>query len=566
MIKGIGVCEGIALGKVLIYKEEKLVIMERRVENVEEEKSIFKIAMEKCRSEIEIIRQRALTTLGKDKAEIFEAHLMILEDPEFTKKIGKLIEKGFNADFAVKSVAEETIEIFQAMDNEYLRERALDIKDVSKRILNNILGINNIDLSHLEEEIILVTEDLTPSVTATMDKERIKGFLTDIGGKTSHTAIMARTLEIPAVVGLKDITKRVKNGDMIVFDGDTGEVIINPDENQIKIYESKKEENLQSKKKIREVFGCESVTLDGRKVEVVGNISTDKDLNKIIDNDGEGIGLFRTEFLYMNRNSLPNEEEQYEIYKKVLSEMQGKPVVIRTLDIGGDKEVKYLNLEKESNPFLGYRAIRLCLDKKYIFKTQLRALLRASVYGNLRIMFPMISSLEELLQSKEVLNEAKEELIKEKIEFSEELQVGMMIEVPSAAIISDILAKHVDFFSIGTNDLIQYTVAVDRMNEKISHLYTPLNPGVLRLIKMTIDNAHKAGIWVGMCGETAGDKRIIPILLGLDLDEFSMSGSSILKARMTIRSLSMEEAKSIAEKVLKLNSSEEIEGYLDGLN
>ena len=432
------------------------------------------------------------------------------------------------------------VSIFESMDNEYMRERAADIKDVTNRVLRHILGIKVVDLSALSEEVILIAHDLTPSDTATMNKNMVLGFLTDIGGRTSHTAIMARTLEIAAVVGLNDATEKIKDGDFVVFNGETGEVIVNPDKETINKYSQLKAKFDEEKEALKQLIGKASTTLDERHVELAGNIGSPNDLEGLLKNDAEGVGLYRTEFLYMDKeDDFPTEDEQYEAYKAVLEGMNGKPIVIRTLDIGGDKELKYFKMDEEMNPFLGYRAIRLCLDRTDIFKTQLRALYRASVHGKLRIMFPMISSLEELLKAKEILKEVLAEMDAEGIAYSNDVEVGMMIEIPSAAVISDILAKHVDFFSIGTNDLIQYTCAVDRMNQKISYLYNQFNPAVLRLIKMVIDNAHKEGKWVGMCGEAAGDQRMIPILLGMGLDEFSMSPISILPARKFITSVSM---------------------------
>ncbi|KYH34291.1 phosphoenolpyruvate-protein phosphotransferase [Clostridium tepidiprofundi DSM 19306] len=546
MVKGIGVCPGIALGKVLVLQEEELNVEKEEIEDIELEKERFNKAVLRSKEDLEKIKVQVTEELGEDNAEIFQAHLMILQDPELIDSTLKKIETGINAEYAFNEVVNQTIQVFEAIDDEYLRERAADIKDISKRVLKYLLGKEQSDITSLSEEIILVAEDLTPSDTASMDKKRVKGFLTNIGGRTSHTAIMARTLGIPAVVGLNNITENVKSGDIVAFDGETGEVIINPNDEQKKYYEDKKRIYEENKKELKELVGKESITTDGKVVELVGNIGTPSDVEALIDNDAEGVGLFRTEFLYMNRHELPTEEEQYNAYKTVLEAMKNKPVVIRTLDIGGDKNLDYLKFDYEMNPFLGYRAIRLCLDRRDIFCTQLRALLRASIYGKLRIMFPMISSLEELLEAKEILSQVKEELINEGYEISKDIEIGMMIEVPSAAIISDILAKHVDFFSIGTNDLIQYTTAVDRTNEKISHLYSPFNLGVLRLIKMVIDNAHQEGIWVGMCGEMAGDKTLIPILLGMGLDEFSMSPISILPARRLIRSLSLEESEKIS--------------------
>lgn len=564
MKKGTGASPGIGLGKVLLIKNEEIVVERKEFIDIENEKNKFQEAIDKSKKELAGIRDKALREFGEEKSAIFDAHLMILDDPELiSSTLNKIEAEKINVEYAFKEIAEQYIAIFEAMDNDYMRERAADIKDVSGRVIRNLMGINVVDLSMLDEEIILASNDLTPSETATMDKEKVLGFLTNIGGRTSHTAIMARSLEIPAVVGLKDITEQLKDGDFVIFNGEAGEVIINPTDEEIKHYKELKNKYEGEKKELNALRGQVSITIDGRKVELAGNIGTPNDVKGLLSNDAEGVGLYRTEFIYMDRASLPTEEEQYNAYKEVLESMNPKPIVIRTLDIGGDKELSYLKFDEEMNPFLGYRAIRLCLDKKDIFKTQLRALLRASVYGNLKIMFPMISSLEELLEAKKILEEVKADLDKATIQYSQNIQVGMMIEVPAAAIISDVLAKHVDFFSIGTNDLIQYTTAVDRMNEKIHHLYNPFNPGVLRLIKMTIDNGHKEGIWVGMCGEMAGDKRMIPILLGLGLDEFSMSPISILPARKQIRGLKYEDMEAFANKVMNMDKAEDIEKYIE---
>lgn len=564
MVIGSSASPGIAIGKALCLKEEELKIEKKEVQSVEAEINRFKEAVNKFKNELTKVRDKAFNELGEEKAAIFDAHIMLLEDPELiSSTINKIETDLINSEYAFKSIIDEFIIIFESMDNEYMRERAADIKDVSNRVLRNLLGIKVIDLSMLEEEIILVSNDLTPSETATMDKDKVIGFLTNVGGRTSHTAIMARCLEIPAVVGLKDITEKVSDKDFLIIDGEKGIVIINPSDTEVKEYKELQKEYLENKRELEVLIGKKSITLDGRKVELAANIGTPNEVNDVIKNDGEGVGLFRTEFIYMNRDTMPSEEEQFNSYKEVLERLNSKPVVIRTLDIGGDKKLSYMDIGEEMNPFLGYRAIRLCLDQKDIFKTQLRALLRVSIYGNLRIMFPMISSLEELLEAKEVLNDVKVDLDKKGIEYSDNIEVGLMIEVPSAAIISDILAKHVDFFSIGTNDLIQYTTAVDRMNEKIQNLYNPFNPAVLRLIKIVIDNGHKEGKWVGMCGEMAGDSNMIPILLGLGLDEFSMSAISILTARKLINNTKYEYAKKIAEDVLKLDTANEIKSYME---
>ena len=565
MYKGTGASPGIALGKALVIEHSELVIEKKTIENIDEEIQKLESAVKVSKEELTKVKEKALAELGEHEAEIFEAHLLVLEDPELIgSAISKIRDEKVNADYALNEIKEMFVAMFESMDNEYMRERAADIKDVTNRVLRHILGIKVVDLAGLDEEVVLIAHDLTPSDTATMNKNMVLGFLTDIGGRTSHTAIMARTLEIAAVVGLNDITKKVKDGDYIVFNGDTGEVIVNPYEETKAKYASLKEEFEEYRKSLELLKGQASITTDGRHVELAGNIGSPNDVEGLIKNDAEGVGLYRTEFLYMDKeDSFPTEEEQYEAYKAVLEGMNNKPIVIRTLDIGGDKELPYFEMEAEMNPFLGYRAIRLCLDRKDIFKTQLRALYRASVHGKLRIMFPMISSLEELLDAKEVIKEVLKELDAENIAYSNDVEIGMMIEIPSAAVISDVLAKHVDFFSIGTNDLIQYTCAVDRMNQKISHLYNQFNPAVLRLIKMVIDNAHKEGKWVGMCGESAGDQRMIPILLGFGLDEFSMSPISILPARKLITSLSYADMQKFADEVLAMGTAKEIKEYVD---
>ena len=565
MYKGTGASPGIALGKALVIEHSELVIEKRAIDNIEEEVQKLQNAVKVSKEELTKVKEKALLELGEHEAQIFEAHLLVLEDPELIDSaISKIRDEKVNADYALNEIKEMFVAMFESMDNEYMRERAADIKDVTNRVLRHILGIKVVDLAGLDEEVVLIAHDLTPSDTATMNKSMVLGFLTDIGGRTSHTAIMARTLEIAAVVGLNDITKKVKDGDYIVFNGDTGEVIVNPDEEIIAKYASLKSEFEEYRKSLELLKGKASTTTDGRHVELAGNIGSPNDIEGLIKNDAEGVGLYRTEFLYMDKeDAFPTEEEQYEAYKAVLEGMDNKPIVIRTLDIGGDKELPYFEMEPEMNPFLGYRAIRLCLDKKDIFKTQLRALYRASVHGKLRIMFPMISSLEELLDAKEVIKEVLKELDEENIAYSKDVEVGMMIEIPSAAVISDVLAKHVDFFSIGTNDLIQYTCAVDRMNQKISHLYNQFNPAVLRLIKMVIDNAHKEGKWVGMCGESAGDQRMTPILLGFGLDEFSMSPISILPARKLITSLSYADMQKFADEILSMGTAKEIKEYVN---
>ncbi|WP_027308402.1 phosphoenolpyruvate--protein phosphotransferase [Caloramator sp. ALD01] len=563
MLKGIAASSGVAIGKALVIVDKEVEIERRAIDNIEAETTKLQNAVATAKEQLEKIKEIAREKIGEDKAQVFEAHLMMLEDPEFIGAVeAQISSESICAEYALKQTADMFISMFESMDNEYMRERAADIRDVSKRIINILMGIETASIAEIDRECIIVVNDLTPSDTAQMDKEKVLGFATDIGGRTSHSAIMARSLEIPAVVGLSNVTTTVKTGDMLILDGDEGVVIVNPDEETLQKYREKQKKLVEYKKELSKLVNAESITIDGRKVELAANIGTPSNVEGALKNGAEGVGLFRTEFLYMDKDSLPTEEEQFEAYKAVLEGMGGRPVVIRTLDIGGDKKLPYLKIDEEMNPFLGYRAIRLCLDRKDIFKTQLRALFRASVYGNLKIMFPMISGVDELRQAKAVVEEVKNELKAEGIAYSDNVEIGIMIEIPSAAVISDILAKEVDFFSIGTNDLIQYTVAVDRMNEKISYLYDPFHPAVLRLIKMVIDNAHKEGKWAGMCGEMAGDERIIPVLLGFGLDEFSMSASSILKARKLITSLNYEEAKKLSDEVIMCATSEEIKSKI----
>lgn len=564
MIKGVAASAGIAIGKALVVEKKAIIIESKKIDNVENEKERFSKAVEAAKEQVNKIKNLTEKKLGKDKSAIFDAHLMMLEDPELIDAVKMQIEnEKVNAEYALKTTVDMFIGIFEQMDNEYMRERAADIKDIGGRILNILLGINDTSLSEIYEKCIVVAKDLTPSDTAQMDSEMVQGFVTDVGGRTSHSAIMARTLEIPAVVGTQNGTENIKNDDFIIVDGDNGLVIINPEKEVIDEYNKKINEIAKHKSELLIFKDAESKTMDGRVVELAANIGSPKDITGALKNGAEGVGLFRTEFLYMDRDSMPTEDEQFNAYREVLEGMEGRPVIIRTLDIGGDKKLSYLPIGDEMNPFLGYRAIRICLDRKDIFKTQLRALYRASVYGKLKIMFPMISGLQEILSAKEVIEEIKEELRKEGKAFSNDVQVGIMIEIPSAAVISDILAKHVDFFSIGTNDLVQYSLAVDRMNEKISHMYDPFNPAVLRLIKMVIDNGHREGKMVGMCGEMAGDPAAIPVLLGLGLDEFSMSAVSILNARKLVRELDYKKAQEIGSTVLTLSTSKEIKEYIN---
>ncbi len=558
---GIGASPGIAIGKAYVLTHQEIEVNQ---ENIEEDKVLeeiqrFEEAVEKSRKQLQRIKEQAILELGQSQAEIFQAHLLVLEDPEFIGKIKLSIEKEkMNAAYGTQRVMNQFIAAFESMENTYFKERAADIKDVGTRLIKNILGIASQDLASIQEDVLIIAHDLTPSDTAQMNKNKVLGFATDIGGRTSHTAIMARSLEIPAVVGLKEITQQVQQGDTIILDGLTGKVFINPSKQQLETYQTEKEKYENYRKELEKLKELPAQTLDGHKVEIAGNIGTPKDVEGVLKNGGQGIGLYRTEFLYMNRDTMPTEEEQFQAYKEVLEKMEGKPVIIRTLDIGGDKKLPYLDTPDEMNPFLGWRAIRICLENKEMFKTQLRAILRASIYGQTLIMFPMISGVQEVREAKLVLEEAKKELEDQNIDYDQNIKVGIMVEIPSAAVSADIIAKEVDFFSIGTNDLCQYTLAVDRMNEKISHLYQPLHPAILRLIKNVIDASHKEGIFTGMCGEMAGDAMSTLILLGLGLDEFSMSALSIPQIKKMIRSVSIEQAKQIAQKALYLSTPEEI--------
>lgn len=535
MKKGIAASKGYAIGTVFIQEHEEIIISDTKVSDIAAEKEKLSKALAQSKEQLEAIKEKTANEIGEHEAQVFEAHLMLLDDVEFTGQMEMTIENDqLNAMKAVQNVTDTFVMIFDSMDDPYMRERAADIKDVSKRIIANLAGKGGNGMENVGANTVVVAHDLTPSDTAQLDRSKVIGFLTNIGGRTSHSAIMARTLEIPAVVGLGDITTSVKNGDTVIVDGIEGVAIINPDEATINEYKARLEKFKAEQEELKKLIDVKTTTKSGRRIEVCGNIGKPEDIDQVLANGGDGVGLFRTEFLYMDRDEAPTEDEQFEAYKYVLEKADGKQVVIRTLDIGGDKTLPYLPLPEEMNPFLGYRAIRLCLDRKDIFRVQIRALLRASVYGNLAVMFPMISGLEEFQQAKAFVEECKAELKAEGIAYSDSIQWGIMVEIPAAAVYADELAKHVDFFSIGTNDLIQYTLAADRMSEKVSYIYNPMHPAVLRLIKMTIDGAHKHGKWVGMCGEMAGDERAIPTLVEYGLDEFSMSATSILTAKKII--------------------------------
>ena len=561
-INGIAVSDGIAVASAYCLVEPNLSFQKVEITDVEAEKARLNEAIAKSRTELEAIRENAKVKFGEEKAEIFSAHLLVLEDPEMISGIEAKIQDGVNAEFALDEVSAMYVSMFESMDNEYMKERAADIRDVAKRLLAHLLGVELLDYSQLSTEVIIVAEDLTPSMTAQLNKKYVKGFVTNSGGRTSHSAILARTMEIPAVVGTKTATIDIPHGASIILDGINGKIIVDATEEVKDLYLSSQKALEEQSELLEQYVSKHSISLDGHQVEISGNIGKPEDVDAIVANGGDGIGLFRTEFLYMNRGELPTEEEQFNAYKTVLEKMDGKPTVVRTLDIGGDKELPYLKLPTEMNPFLGYRAIRLCLDQQDIFRTQLRALLRASVYGNLKIMFPMIATLEEFRAAKEVMMEEKQKLSDSGIAVSDHIEVGMMVEVPSAALTADLFAKEADFLSIGTNDLIQYTLAADRMNEKVSYLYQPYHPAILRLIKMVIDAAHKNGKWAGMCGEMAGDEIATPILLALGLDEYSMSASSILKVRSRIAKLSKEKLNVHTEQILSLTTATEVENYV----
>ena len=534
-MKGIAASKGYAIGTVLIQKHEEIIITDEKITDIAGEKEKLAKALEASKEQLTAIKLKAVESMGAEEAEVFEAHLTLLDDPEFAGAMDMAIEsEQLNAMKAVENTRDTFVMIFESMDNDYMRERAADLKDVSNRIIANIAGVAVNPFENAKENTVVVAHDLTPSDTAQLDRSKVVGFLTNIGGRTSHSAIMARTLEIPAIVGLGSITDSVKDGDVVIVDGIEGVAIVNPSEEVIAEYIAKKEVFAAEQEELKKLIDVKTTTKSGKRIEVCGNIGKPEDIDQVMANGGDGVGLFRTEFLYMDRDNAPTEDEQFEAYKYVLEKAEGRQIVIRTLDIGGDKTLPYLPLPEEMNPFLGYRAIRLCLDRKEIFKVQLRALLRASVYGKLAVMFPMISGIQEFEQAKAVVEECKAELLAEGVTVSDSIQWGIMVEIPAAAVMADELAKYVDFFSIGTNDLIQYTLAADRMSEKVSYLYNPMHPAVLRLIKMTIDGAHKHGKWVGMCGEMAGDEAAIPTLVEYGLDEFSMSASSMLKAKKII--------------------------------
>lgn len=552
MLKGIAASDGIAAAKAYMLVQPDLSFSETSIDDPEAEVKRLDDAVEASKSELELIKQKATENLGEEEAQVFEAHLTILADPELLGQIkDKIKNDKVNAEAALKSVTDMFIEMFEAMtDNAYMQERAGDIRDVTKRIMSHLLGVTLPNPALIQEEVVIVAHDLTPSDTAQLDRNYVKGFITDIGGRTSHSAIMSRTLEIPAVVGSGSATTDIQEGEMVIIDGINGDALVDPTDAELADYKQKAAEFAAQKEEWARLKDAKSVSADGKEVLLGANIGTPDDVLGANDNGAEAVGLFRSEFLYMNSNELPTEDEQYEAYKAALEGMSGKQVVVRTMDIGGDKELPYLPLPEEQNPFLGYRAIRICLNRQDIFRTQLRALLRASKYGRLAIMFPMIATVQEFKDAKAIFEEEKANLVASGVEVSDDIQVGMMMEIPAAAMIADKLAKYADFFSIGTNDLIQYSMAADRGNERVSYLYQPYNPSILRLIKNIIDASHKEGKWTGMCGEMAGDQIAVPLLLGLGLDEFSMSATSILKTRSLIKKLDSKEMKELADKAV----------------
>ncbi|MFC1667311.1 phosphoenolpyruvate--protein phosphotransferase [Candidatus Omnitrophota bacterium] len=566
MLKGIPASSGIVIGKAFLFDTKRFIVPAKKIRERDIPKEIarFEEALIKTRSEILNIQEKITKEMGSPHAEIFNAHLLVLEDRMLIEEIIDRLKKERKCvEHIFTKVMDKYITVFSKMNDEYLKERISDIDDVGKRILKNLLGAKEKTLDGLKQKVIVVAYDLSPSDTAIMHKKNVLGFVTEIGGRTSHTAIMAKSLEIPAVVGLARATSQVEAEDILIVDGNKGLLVVNPDKATLKKYQSQKQKFVKFEKTLNNLKDRPAETIDGYRVELSANIEMPEEIDSVILHGAEGIGLYRTEYLYMSRQGLPNENEQFEAYKKVVTRFSGNPVVVRTLDLGGDKFLSQLEVPHEINPFLGWRAIRFCLAKPDIFKVQLRAILRASAFGNIKVMFPMISGLEELKQAIVVLDEAKEELRARKIGFNEDLEVGAMIEIPSAALTCDLLAKESDFFSIGTNDLIQYSLAVDRVNEKIAYLYKPNHPAVLRLIKNIIDAGHKGEIWVGMCGEMAGEPGFALLLLGLGLDEFSMSPAAVPEIKNLIRSVRVKDARELAEEVLRLSTAEEVEVFID---
>ena len=563
--KGINASPGIAIARAIVYVKQELTVVQQSIDDVQAELDRFNAAVAKSKDQLNTLKEKTASEMSEEEAAIFDAHSMFLEDPEFVGAITQAVENDkINAEAATKAVVDQFYAMFDAMDDPYFKGRAADIQDVGDRLLRNLMGIEIMDISHLDEDAVIVAEDLAPSDTATMDKVHVKGFATDIGSRTSHTAIMARSLEIPAILGLQDITKTAKTGEIIIVDGSTGEAIVDPTDEELAEYKEKQKAFEAYMAELAELKDQDAETTDGHKVKVVANIGSPKDVEGVVRNGGKGVGLYRSEFLYMNSDEMPTEDKQFAAYKTVIEQFKdGEGVIIRTLDIGGDKKLPYLPLEEEMNPFLGLRAIRLCLSKPDMFKTPLRAILRASAFGKTRVMFPMIGNVGEVRQAKAILKECMQELDAEGVDYDHDLEIGIMVEIPSAAITADIIADEVDFFSIGTNDLCQYTLAVDRMNQNVSYLYDPLHPAILRLVKNVITQSHnKPGKFTGMCGEMAGDPVAALILLGLGLDEFSMSASSIPQVKKIIRSVSFEQAKAVADKAMTMQTGAEIRQYV----
>lgn len=552
VLKGIAASDGIAIAKAYMLVDPDLSFEKTTVSDTDAEVARLHDAFDASKAELKVIKDKAVENLGEEEAEVFEAHITILSDPEMLGQIeGKIKDDKVNAEEALKEVTDTFISMFEAMtDNAYMQERAGDIRDVTKRVLSHLLGVTLPSPALIDSEVIVVAHDLTPSDTAQLDRKYVKGFITDIGGRTSHSAIMSRTLEIPAVVGSESATTDIKEGDAVVLDGINGDALVTPTDAEVADYQQKAKDFVAQKAEWAKLKNGATVSKDGKHFELASNIGTPDDMDGVLDAGSEAIGLFRSEFLYMNSSELPDEDTQFEAYKKVVEGMNGKPVIVRTMDIGGDKELPYLPLPDEMNPFLGYRAIRISLDRDDIFRTQLRALLRASHYGQLRIMFPMIATLDEFRKAKAIFEEEKAKLVAAGTPVADDIKLGIMIEIPAAAILADQFAKEVDFFSIGTNDLIQYSFAADRGNEQVSYLYQPYNPSLLRLIKHVIDAAHANGRFTGMCGEVAGDQIAVPLLMGLGLDEFSMSSTSVLKTRSLMKKLDTKEMAKLADKAL----------------
>ena len=563
-LKGIPAAPGLIIGKAFCLGSEDLQVVKRTISESQIPKEVtrFEEALIKTRKEILDIQKKISKEMGVRHAQIFDAHLLVLEDRTLIEGvISRLKKERLCVEYVFFQVLKKYINTFSRIDDPYLRERLSDVEDVGKRIFRNLRGIRREVLSQLKEKIIIVAYNLSPSDTASMHKEKVIGFITDIGGKTSHTAIMAKALEIPAVVGLEEATAKIKTGDILIVDGARGEAIVNPDRATLAKYKQQSAKLICSEKVLLKFKDLPSTTMDGHQVELAANIELPDELHSVIAHGAKGIGLYRTEYFYMNRTDLPNEDEHFAAYKKVSQEVKPYPVVIRTLDLGGDKFLSQLDIPQEMNPYLGWRAIRFCLARPDIFKVQLRAILRASAYGKLKLMYPMISGIEELRQANQMLEEVKEELRRRKVPFDKNIEVGAMIEIPSAALTCDILAREADFFSIGTNDLIQYSIAVDRVNEKIAYLYEPAHPAVLRLIKNIIDSGHKENIWVGMCGEMASEPAFALLLLGLGLDEFSVSPAAVPAIKRVIRSVTLQQAKEVAHKVLTLTTSKDVEEF-----